>query len=215
MATEPCAAHRELIGALVLGDLDAASEARLRAHAEGCEGCRNEIAALEPVARLLARADADRVSAPATPPAGLAPRLARRLGEERRALRRRRIFTGVAAAAATALIAVSLAVVLGGGDPEPQVVSFDTGDPDVGLSANLTPRAWGTEVEVSVRGIQEGTRCEVSLVGTDGVRTPAGSFRYRYGQGSDRAALTSALATSEVEAVEIRADGETYTAPLE
>jgi hypothetical protein len=215
MATEPCASHREQIGALVLGDLDASSEARLRAHAEGCEGCRNEIAALEPVARLLTRADADRVSAPAIPPAGLAPRLARRLGDERRALRRRRIFTGVAAAAATALVAVSLALLLGGGEPEAQVVSFDTGDPDVGLTANLTSRAWGTEVEVSVRGIHEGTRCNVTLIGADGERTPAGSFRYRYGEGSDRAPLTSALTTSEVAAVEIEAGDETYRAPLE
>lgn len=217
MAAEPCAGERELIGALVLGDLDPAEAARLRAHAEGCEGCRRELAALEPVARLLRRADADRVSAPAAVlPPGLAPRLSERLGSERRSRRRR---AGFALAGATALAGVLAAAALvlpgGGGEATPAAITFDTGDPRVGLTASLTPRAWGTEVAVAVRGIEEGTRCRVWLVGEDGARVAAGSFRYGYGQGSDEAALTSALQTPAVESVEVKAGSRTYAAPLE
>lgn len=218
MAAEPCADERELIGALVLGDLGPTEEARLRAHAEGCEGCRREIAALEPVARLLRRADADRVSAPAAAlPPGLAPRISERLDSERRSRRRRR--AGFALAGATALAGALAAAALvlpgGGGEATPAAITFDTGDPRVGLTASLTPRAWGTEVAVAVRGIEEGTRCRVWLVGDDGTRVAAGSFRYGYGQGSDEAALTSALQTPAVESVEVKAGSRTYAAPLE
>jgi hypothetical protein len=67
---------------------------------------------------------------------------------------------------------------------------------------------------VAVRGIEEGTRCRVWLRDTDGQRVAAGSFIYRWGRGSDSAELTSALASSEVASVEIKADGRVFVAPV-
>ncbi len=68
---------------------------------------------------------------------------------------------------------------------------------------------------MAVSGIEEGTRCSVWLVGDGGARVAAGSFRYGYGQGSDEAALTSALQTPAVKSVEVKAGSRTYAAPLE
>jgi hypothetical protein len=212
MASEPCAQRREQIGMLALGGLGAEEAAALRSHAGTCEGCREEIRALGAVAELLGHADAERVGeAPAQPPGTLSPRLAERLVQERRARRRRFAFGGVAAAAAAAAAAAVL--VLPGGEPPVTRVAFDTGDPGIGLTASLTAQPWGTEVALAVRGIEEGTRCHVWLRGEAG-RVPAGSFRYRYGRDSDEATLTSAVPASSVDAVEVRAGPQTFTAPV-
>lgn len=213
MAPEPCRERGEEIGALVLGELGPVEAAALRAHARECEGCRGEIESLERVATLLDRADPDSVATTAVPPPGVAQRLAQRLGLERRRRRRRRI--GVALAGATAATVAALAIAIPGGDEDGsavRTVAFDTGDPRIGLTASLASQPWGTEVTVAVRGIEEGTRCRVVLV-SDGRREPAGSFVYRYGQGSDDAQLTSAVPAESVEAVEVRAGGRVFRAP--
>ena len=214
MTAEPCRERAEEIGALVLGELEPADAQALRAHARECEGCRHEIESLERVAALLERADPGNVAAPATPPPGVAQRLAQRLGLERRRRRRRRI--GLAVAGATAAVAAAIAIVAPGGDqggPAVRTVAFDTGDPRIGLTASLAPQPWGTEVTVAVRGVEEGTRCRVVLVSGDGHREPAGSFVYRYGQGSSDAELTSAVPTESIKGVEVRAGGRIFTAP--
>jgi hypothetical protein len=217
MATEPCRERREEIGALVLGELSDSQALALRAHASECEGCRREIEALEPVAALLSHADPDRVAvATPPPPAGLESRLAQRLGAERRTRRRRRVrlaFAGATAALAAGVAAVAL-ITAGDEGRVATTVAFDTGDPRVGLTATLDAKPWGTEVALAVRGIEEDTRCRVWLVGPDGERVAAGSFLYRYGEGTDAAELTSALPAGSVQAVEVKAGRRTYDAPL-
>ena len=82
----PAPSSRELIGALVLGDLDAASEARLRRPRRGMRGMPQRDRRAGAGARACSPARRRRAAspAPAVPPAGLAPRLAQRLGDERR-----------------------------------------------------------------------------------------------------------------------------------
>ncbi len=92
-------------------------------------------------------------------------------------------------------------------------IRFDTGDPDVALTATLTPATSGTEVELYVRGIEEGTRCRVWLRDDEGRREPAGSFIYRYGHEADSAALAAAIDRPSVEAIEVRAGRKTFEAP--
>lgn len=217
MASEACPERREQIGALLGGELDAAEAAALGEHTRICEGCRHEVEALERVAGLLQLADPESVAvAPATAPDGLAPRLVERFAAMAdRARRRRRLaFGGAAAGLAIAATAAVLMLPAGSGGTPEKTISFDTGDPRVGLTASLTARPWGTQVAVAVRGIEEGTRCRVWLRDGGGDRVPAGSFVYRYGRGSDEAALTSAVPTSSVDAVEVRAGGQTFRAPV-
>jgi hypothetical protein len=215
MASEPCASRREQIGALLSGQLGEDEAVALRAHAETCAGCREEIGALGQVLGLLRLADPEHVAtAPPPAPPGLAPRLAERFAALRR-MRRRQVALGAAAAMATACVASVLILSGGGTGPaQERTVAFDTGDPAVGLTASLTERPWGTEVELAVRGIEEGTRCRVWLHDHAGGRVAAGSFVYRYGRGSDEAALTSAIPAASVDGVEVRAEGETYRAPV-
>jgi hypothetical protein len=224
-SSQPCRDRREAIAALVTGELSEGKATELREHAAGCEGCRQEIEALEPVAALLMRADPDRiaVATTASPPAHVARELAERLEAERerhvaeRPMRRRwSLRLGVAAAAAAAVFAVAVTLILSSGSEGPHVrtVAFDTGDPRVGLTASLTPREWGTEVSFAVRGIEEGTRCRVWLRQRGGGRVEAGSFTYRYGLGSDAADLTAALPGDDVASVEVKAGGQTFVAPV-
>lgn len=120
--------------------------------------------------------------------------------------------------AATALAAGAAALLLlgGGSDADSvQRVVFDTGDPSIGLTADLTDKQFGTEVEVYVRGINEGTHCKVWLRGEDGRRESAGSFVYRYGHDSDNAALVAAIDRPSVAAVEIRAGQRKFVSPVD
>jgi hypothetical protein len=221
---QPCRDRREAIAALVTGELSEREATELREHAAGCEGCRLEIEALEPVAALLLRADPDRiaVASTASPPAHVARELAERLEAERERqvieLPTRRRWSprlGLAAAAAAAVVAVVATLILSSGSesPDTRAVAFDTGDPRVGLTASLTPRDWGTEVSVAVRGIEEGTRCRVWLRQRGGGRVEAGSFTYRYGLGGN-ADLTAALPGDDVASVQVKAGGETFVAPV-
>src|SRR5690349_4243117 len=118
-----CREWRELLGAYSLGHLKGDERAGLEAHLEGCAGCREELAALAPVARMLPHADPARFGPAPQPPPDLGQRIAatieaeKRQGEQRR---RRRLFGGFAfgGAAAAAVAAVLLLFVFGGGGSE-------------------------------------------------------------------------------------------------
>ena len=48
------------------------------------------------------------------------------------------------------------------------------------------PHAFGTEIHMYVQGVRSGTLCRVFLRGADGARISAGTFRYRWGDDSER-----------------------------
>ena len=71
------------------------------------------------------------------------------------------------------------------------------------ITATLKPHAFGTEIEMYVKGVRSGTLCRVFLRASSGTRLPAGSFRYRWGEGAD-AVLTSALDLSRTRTIGVR-----------
>lgn len=216
--------HRELrhaLGAYALGDLPAAERAALEGHLRECEECRAELAALEPVGRLLALADPARFGEPAPlPPPELGERVAAAVGGERRARRtrlRRRWF-GFALAGATATAAVILALVLfsggdGSGEDPGQLVEFGDLPGKVEISAWLEPHSFGTEIHMYVKGARSGTLCRVFLRDGRGRSYSAGSFRYRWGDDSN-AVLSSALDLSQTRAIAIHVGERAYVAPV-
>jgi anti-sigma factor RsiW len=224
MTAERCRPHRESIGAYLLGGLSAEEQAGLEAHIEGCPDCRAEAESLRQMADLLSLADPERVQAPASaPPPGLADRIAGQIESERRGRRRTRVrwrlgWAGAAAAAAaTALIALVLAGGGGGsgspdGSPENRV-TFASVPQGVEINAALEPRSFGTQIRMSVHGVESGTLCRVYLRRGDGMKVPAGTFRYRYGDES-AAVLSSALDLSQAQAIVVEAGPHTYSAPL-
>lgn len=218
MRTEGCREWRESLGAYALGQLPDEERIGLDAHLEGCSECRSELAGLESVARAMPLADPERFAAPAQPPAGLGKRIEATIASERRSSgrrRRRRRFGfalgGVSAAAAAAALAIF--VLDGGSSASPeQRVSFSSLPPGMKITATLEPRAYGTEVHMYVDGVPSGTLCRVVLRGAGGVRLPAGTFRYRYGE--DEAVLSSALDLSRTRAIVVHVGRRAFAAPV-
>lgn len=214
-----CREWRELLGAYALGHLEGDDRAGLEAHLDGCGRCRDELAALQPVAQMLPHADPARFGPAPQPPPELGQRIAatiaaeRRRGEERR---RRRLFGGFAlgGAAAAAVAAVLLLFVFGDSDQSPQQhVEFTNLPKGIGIYATLEPHAYGTEIQMYVHGVPSGTLCRVWLRGPHGVSFPAGTFRYRWGDDSD-AVLSSALDLSRTREIVVDTGRRTFAAPV-
>jgi hypothetical protein len=212
-----CRDWRELLGVYALGQLEGDERVGLEAHLEGCDRCREELALLQPVARMLPHADPERFESAPQPPAELGARIAATIAGERKQTekRRRRLFGSFALGGATAaLAAVVLAIFVlgsgGGGEPERHVAFASQG---VTIDATLEPHAYGTEIRMYVHGVESGTLCQVSLRGPGGVAYPAGTFRYRWGEDSE-AVLSSALDLSRTRAVVVHAGKRTFVAPL-
>ncbi|MDX6633279.1 MAG: hypothetical protein QOG09_1594 [Solirubrobacterales bacterium] len=221
MTADPCRAWREEIGALVLGRLTGADAAGLRAHLEGCRDCRLEVEALQPLAELLPLADVERLGARPAPPSGLGGRVTRRLAAEarlaRRRSRRRLGFRLATATASLAVLAAAALLVIGndGGSASAQRLAFRSLPAGVQMRGTLASHEFGSEVRLHVEGISPGTRCTVFVRKADGSHVAAGSFRYFENGGSNAAVLTAAVSPSDARAVDVRAGGRTYEAPLE
>lgn len=214
-----CREWRELLGALALGHLQGAERIGLEAHLDGCAECRAELAALQPVARMLPHADPEQFEAAPQPPADLGQRIAATIEGEKERLQKRRqrrrlggfALGGVAAALATAVL---LLFVFGSEEAGPERhVEFASLPAGVKIYATLEPHAYGTEIRMYVHGVESGTLCRVALRGPKGVTYPAGTFRYRWGDDSD-AVLSSALDLSRTRAVVVHAGRQTFVAPV-
>jgi hypothetical protein len=223
MRTDDHRDWRLSLGAYALGDLPAEERAAIAAHLEGCAECRAELRSLEGVAALLPLADPARVEEPPVrPPADLGARIeaqiAAEASREGREKRRRRFRLGaggaVAAAAVTAILLLAL-LPIGGGESSPaQEVRFASVPKGVSIDATLEPHAFGTEIQMYVKGIRSGTLCRVFLRDADGRTYPAGSFRYRWGDDSE-AELSSALDLSRAAVIGVHAGGRTFIAPVD
>lgn len=222
MRTDDHRDWRLALGAYALGDLPADERAAIAAHLEGCPDCRAELRSLEGVAALLPLADPDRIEAPtARPPADLGARIEAQIAAENsregRETRRRRFRLGIGGAVAVAAVAAVLLLVIlpiGGGENSPaQEVRFASVPNGVSIRATLEPHAFGTEIQMYVKGIRSGTLCRVFLRDGDGRTFSAGSFRYRWG-GDSEAELSSALDLSQAAAIGVHAGGRTFVAPI-
>lgn len=216
MKTESCREWRESLGAYALDQLSPEERASLEAHLEGCPRCRTEADSLIGVSRLLPYADPERFGPAPLPPPALGKRIEAKIGAERRLGQRRRLRFGLALGGATAAAAVVLAIFVlggnGGSSPE-QHVDFGALPGGVKIGAKLEPHAFGTEIHMYVKGVRSGTLCRVFLIGANGRRMPAGTFRYRWGDDAN-AVLSSALDLSRTKAIGVHAGGRTFIAPV-
>jgi anti-sigma factor RsiW len=206
MKTDGCREWRESLGAYALGHLPAEERAGLEAHLEGCPSCRAEVEQLESLVQPLSLADPARFETTPVPPPTLAVRVAAAIARERLSRRRRRMRFGFALSGAVAAAAVALALVVlpGGGSAGPeQQVTFASLPKGMKISAKLIPHAYGTEIHMYVKGVSSGTLCRVYLLGREGSKLSAGSFRYRWGN-DNVAVLSSALDLSKTGAMEVR-----------
>jgi anti-sigma-K factor RskA len=209
------------LGAYALGDLPPDERAAMAAHIEGCPECRAELRELEGVAALLPLADPAQIEGPAArPPAELGARIEAQIAAESaregRVKRRRRLRFGFGGAVAVAAIVAVLAIVvvpIGGESSPAQKVEFASVPNGVSIKATLEPHAFGTEIQMYVKGMPSGTLCRVFLRDAAGHTYSAGSFRYRW-EADTEAQLGSALELSQATEIGVHAGGRTFVAPV-
>ena len=149
-------------------------------------------------------------------PATLGARVAAAIARERLVRRRRRIGLGLGLGGAAAAVATALVLLVLPGEEASgpgKVVTFASAPRGAEISAKLIPNAFGTEIHMYVKGVSSGTLCRVYLHGRDGTRFSAGSFRYRWGDGS-YPVLSSALDLSKTDAMELRIGDRSFSAPV-
>ncbi len=188
MSDLPGDAHRRLregLGVHALGRGDADERAAVRAHLDGCAGCRAELAELTPLAARLADVDPDRLDdVPGPPPELGGAVLARIAAEQDRpidlAARRSRRTALAAAVAAVGIAAAAFAVgwLVRPVPPAPplEAVAVEVAEPGVTATADVVPHTWGVEVRLSGEGFTAGEVYRVAVREDDGDLSPAGEF---------------------------------------
>ena len=217
MKTDGCREWRETLGAYALGHLSDEERAGLEAHLEGCPSCRAELEQLTAVVRPMSLADPARFESAPQLPASLGARVAATIARER-----------LGPPAQAPALRPRLRRRRGGGrdrarPPRPprrgsqrgpeQHVTFTSLPKGMKISAKLIPNAFGTEIHMYVKGVSSGTLCRVYLHSRDGTLLSAGTFRYRWGDGS-YPILSSALDLSKTDAMELRVGGHAYLAAV-
>ncbi len=182
-----CRDIRLLLGVYVVGAIEPAERALVDEHLSVCSACRDELAGLAGLPAMLSRVPEDDVAKLAGNVASLpeqaepSPELLNSLLRHVAARRRARMWRGVGAAAAAAVILVGgTAAVMdltGHGNRQP-TVDVATG---VNTAAHVTARvdysmaAWGTAMRVQVTGIKAGTPCRFWVITRTG-RSFAGAW---------------------------------------
>jgi hypothetical protein len=192
-----CAAAEESLGALVLGALDPAERDQVQAHVRDCPSCSAVLAELAPLPGLLHRVDLAAHTAP--PPPEL---LERALGEARAAeppvapaRRRRRLPVALALAAAAAAVVLVVSTVLSAG-PASVVVSATSPTTAVTARVVLTPTDAGTQLALTLTGVEAGQHCRLVAVSRDGAREVAATWVANY---EGEAAVTGTTAVSRAD----------------
>ncbi|HYI18469.1 MAG TPA: zf-HC2 domain-containing protein [Solirubrobacteraceae bacterium] len=210
-----CEHVRPDLGAYALGALEPAEAAAVEAHLPGCPDCAAELARLEPLPGLVARADGLEIP---PPPAALEERILDRVATSRprdarrpHRFRRPRRF-GVLAATALAGIAVGIGAtvlatsVTGGGGEGGGAPAYDLvldGADGVSARADFEPNDGGTEVHLWVDGLPPGGKAVYEvLCERPGWSAGAGTFRAD-AQGKAYVVLTTAARIGEYERIRI------------
>ena len=136
MSALTCSEVRELAPELALGILGGAERAEVLLHVNACARCQAYVVELTEAADAIPQLVPE-----AEPPAGFESRVLRRLGEDRRRLRRRWVASVAAVAAAVAIVSVTIVRVVEAGDTTSTVAS-----------APQTARAPGAPVAVAMDG---------------------------------------------------------------
>lgn len=182
-----------LIGAYLLGALDADEAAAVERHLAECTECRDELAELQDLPELLHEVDLDDLGTGPVAGDELFSRVAAAIDDDRLARHRHRARLALAGAAAAVVAAggAVAGVTLTGGSATPgQTFSASSGR--MHMTLTVSPRNPGTALAVHVSGLPENEHCRLIAVSSSGARQVTGSWTASY-SGS---AQLSGLATS-------------------
>ncbi len=192
-----CREMRQLLGVYVVGAIDPAERALVDEHIAECQSCRDELAGLAGLPAMLSRvpaADVEQLSPPVLqlPDAVQSPdEVLDSLLRKVSAKRKNRMWRGVAAVAAAAVIAAGGAVAVSqltapatSGTAALHAWAANRAD-HVSAVVDYAPVRWGTAMRVQVRGIKPGTVCQFWVVGKNGTSDYAGAWMVvgDYGRG--------------------------------
>ncbi len=170
------------LGVLALGARDPLQRADVERHLRLCLECQEEytrLAELPPLLAAVTAADVDLAHPPADPAPELLDRVIDSVVGEHRKRRRRLLLAGVAAA-----VVVTTAAVVGAlaWPSTPQAPGSLAADSKFGVDATSTvvPKAWGTSIEMTLRGLTPGTSCRLVVHARDGRQETVGSWQVTY-----------------------------------
>ena len=173
MATPLCPVE-ESLGALVLGALDPAERDQVETHARECPSCAAMLSELAPLPGLLHRIDLPTLE-------DLLERaIAQARAEEPVALPRRRWKAAALVAAAAAAVVVLMVSMLVSNQPRSFTVSATSPVTAVEATVQVTPTDSGTELDLTLEGVDAGEHCQLVVVGRDGEREVASTWIANY-----------------------------------
>lgn len=168
---------KHLLGAYVLGGLDAHDRQRLEEHMAGCEACREELASFAPLPGLLRQPGPvpDRDDSPSP---DVLPRL---LSEVRRHRTARRRATVLAAAAAVVVALAGVLLAWPAADPTPEraaktVALAAVGDAATEGRAELVEKGWGTELVLEASSLPTTGPFTLEVAAADGTTQRAATW---------------------------------------
>jgi anti-sigma factor RsiW len=211
-----CRDMRLLLGVYVVGAIDPAERALVDEHLSECPACRDELAGLAGLPAMLshvpeadvARLGANVVSLPeqTEPSPELLNSLLRHVASRRRA----RMWRGVVAAAAAAVIAVGgTAAVMdltGHGSRQPSVDVASGANGGMTATVDYSTAAWGTAMRVQVTGINAGTKCQFWVITRNG-RSLAGAWTVSQASYGPWYSASSRVAPGAIRAFQITTAG--------
>ncbi|MGH3255258.1 MAG: hypothetical protein ACRDOU_07570 [Streptosporangiaceae bacterium] len=204
----------------LLGAIEPARRPVAEGHLAACQSCRAELTGLAGLPSLLRRVPADVIRRLAAddpeqviPEPPLNAPLAR-IG----AIRRRRSLLAAAVAVAAAIAAASAVQVLHDATAQPpasvalaRTVTVQATNPETGTWATVryTAQPWGTELEVSISGIDVGARCQLLVTGPQGQVINAGGWEYAAGAQATWYPASVPIPAASLRRFTIVADGKT------
>jgi hypothetical protein len=224
-----CGPVRQALGVYVVGAISPADRGEVDSHLTSCADCRADLAGLAGLPALLGRvpaAEATRLlqeggSEDAPPQLQLHSLL--RLASRRR---RRRLWPGLAVAAAVGLIAGGGAIAASRAlesPSRPPAAAQQWTSAARGINTITHERAiirymakpWGLELDVQVGGIPVGTQCELQVTTANGRAVASGSWTVTSGHESARYTMSSSVPLSGLRGFMITSGTQTLvTVPL-
>lgn len=178
-----CTDMRITLGVYVLGAIDPAERSRLEGHLRDCPNCRDELAGMAGLPALLGRVSEPQIE---LEDGELLESLLARAAAEPRPVpvrpKRRRVLLTLSVAAALLIGVILGGVFIGQESPAKRPIAAEqvnAVDPitHVAAKVHLTPKHWGTALEVEISGAPTKAICHMIAVGVDGQRDPAGSWK--------------------------------------
>ncbi|WP_019972844.1 zf-HC2 domain-containing protein [Mycobacterium sp. 141] len=167
-----------LLGAYILGGLDAEERGRFEVHLKECAQCRAEAAGFAPLPALLSKIDpADLDTEPDDGRALLDMLAARRAAATRRRRRRRRV---AVAACAAVLAALALVLVIPRGTTTPAGTGTFAMHSVIAAGASgsvtLTPKPWGTAIVLDLKQLPAAGVFTLRTMDDSGQMQPAATW---------------------------------------